>query len=47
MPDYLIAEMQRQRLREIDEATVPDGRLSLRVRQVRAALRARRERASR
>jgi hypothetical protein len=44
MPDYLIAEMQRQRLRELDEATAPDGRLSLRLRQVRAAQRARRDR---
>ncbi len=47
MPDYLIAEMQRQRLRELDEATAPGGRLSVRLRQAREARRARRERSSR
>jgi hypothetical protein len=42
MPDFLIAEMQRQRLRELDEATAPKGRLSVWLRQVREARRARR-----
>jgi len=37
MPDFLVAEMQRQRLRELDEATAPEGRLSVWLRQVREA----------
>jgi hypothetical protein len=47
MPDYLITEMQRQRLREIDEATAPRGRLSVWLSQAREARRARRARPSR
>lgn len=37
MPDYLIAEMQRQRLHELDVATAPGGWLAVRLRHAREA----------